>query len=220
MASVARNCRGLIGPSVLACDMSNLASECQRVIEGGAGFIHLDVMDGHFVPNLTFGAPIIKCLKKNVADDVILDVHLMVSKPSQWVVDVADAGGSAFTFHIEVEENVEELIQTIRRKNMRVGIALKPGTPVSAVLPYVDKVDIVLIMTVEPGFGGQSFMKDMLPKVAELRNKYPLLDIMVDGGIGPGNIDSVADAGANLIVAGTSVFKAPDAAVPIALLKK
>lgn len=157
----------LIGPSLLACDMSNMTVESKKVLEAGADFLHLDVMDGHFVPNLTFGAPVISCLRKNV-DKAILDVHLMVTNPAQWVDDMANAGADIFTFHVETggnENEKKDLIKRIKEKGMKVGLAIKPGTEVESVYPYVEELDQVLVMTVEPGFGGQSFMADMMPKV-------------------------------------------------------
>jgi ribulose-phosphate 3-epimerase len=218
-AVVSSTCRGQIGPSVLACDMANLSGECKRVIAGGCDYIHLDVMDGHFVPNLTFGAPVIQCLRKNIPD-FPLDVHLMVSNPMQWVDDMKSAGADVFTFHIEVEGDIGALIAKVKAAGMKVGIALKPKTPVADVLPYINDIDQVLIMTVEPGFGGQSFMPDMLSKMTELRTAYPGLDIMVDGGINLVNIHDVAKAGANMIVAGTSIFKPADCTIPIQEMKK
>lgn len=211
-------CRGLIGPSVLACDMSNLTTECKRVIAGGANYLHLDVMDGHFVPNLTFGAPIVKCLRKNIPD-FVLDVHLMVTHPGKWVDDMHAAGADAFTFHLESEDDVGELIEKVKSKGMKVGVAIKPKTPVGAILPYVERLDQVLVMTVEPGFGGQSFMHDMMEKVKVLRSAHPDVNIQVDGGISCANIEEVAMAGANMIVAGTSIFGAPDCNVPIEQMK-
>ncbi|WKA04225.1 hypothetical protein VitviT2T_022281 [Vitis vinifera] len=176
----------------------------------------------HFVPNLTIGAPVIESLRKHT--NAYLDCHLMVTNPLDYVEPLGKAGASGFTFHVEVsKENWQELVERIRSKGMRPGVALKPGTPIEEVYPLVEgenPVEMVLVMTVEPGFGGQKFMPEMMDKVRALRKKYPSLDIEVDGGLGPSTIDMAASAGANCIVAGSSVFGAPKPEQVISLLRK
>lgn len=173
--------------------------------------------DGHFVPNLTLGAPIVKCLRKH--SKAFFDVHMMVSKPEQWVEDFAKAGATSYTFHVEAAEDSAALIKKIRAAGMRVGITLKPGTPLSAIEPFVPSVDLVLVMTVEPGFGGQSFMADQLDKVRSLRKQFPNLDIEVDGGIGPDTVQQAAEAGANVLVSGSAIFSSKDMKGTISTLR-
>ncbi|KAF3963741.1 hypothetical protein CMV_011902 [Castanea mollissima] len=176
----------------------------------------------HFVPNLTIGAPVIESLRKHTT--AYLDCHLMVTNPLDYVDPMGKAGASGFTFHVEVsKENWQELVQKIKAKGMRPGVAVKPGTPIEEVYPLVEgenPVEMVLVMTVEPGFGGQKFMPETMEKVRVLRKKYPSLDIEVDGGLGPSTIDVAASAGANCIVAGSSVFGASEPGQVISLLRK
>nr|CCC94265.1 putative ribulose-5-phosphate 3-epimerase [Trypanosoma congolense IL3000] len=202
--------RAIIAPSILAADFAQLLCECQDVLsqEGGAAeWLHVDIMDGHFVPNISIGMCVVRALRNHLPH-VFLDVHCMITHPDRWIKDIAKAGASQMTFHIEAAECPEDVARHIQSAGMLCGVALKPKTPVNTVTSLVQQqlVDMVLVMTVEPGFGGQSFMNDMMPKVQELRAAFPLLNIQVDGGIGPETIDTAAKAGANVIVAGTSIF--------------
>lgn len=212
----------LISPSLLSCDFSKMGQEIERMEKAKADFMHLDVMDGHFVPNITFGAPVIKAVRSYT--DVPFDVHLMISEPLKYIDDFADAGADIITFHVECDSDIQQTIDKIKSRGVKPGLVIKPNTPASAVFPYLKDLYMVLVMTVEPGFGGQSFMEDMLPKVSQLKKQAEKenlkLLIEADGGISCDTIGKASKAGVDVCVAGTAVFKAQDSAVAIAELKK
>ena len=210
-----------IAPSLLAADFSRLAEEVQSVEAAGADWLHLDVMDGHFVPNLTIGPSVVASIRR--VTRLPLDVHLMIDDPGTYVAPFIEAGAQHITCHIEAPgvadaARLSSLVQEIRRRGTTVGISLKPATPVERLQPVLALVDLVLVMTVEPGFGGQRFMADMLPKVRWLRERFSG-EIEVDGGLDGATAPPCIAAGASVIVAGTSIFGAPDYAVAIARLK-
>ena len=210
-----------ISPSILAGDFARLGEAARLCETSGADMLHIDVMDGHFVPNITIGAPVVKCLRK--AAGLFFDVHLMISEPDRYIPDFAAAGADLITVHAESDGDTAATVDLIRSLGVKAAVALKPATPAQTVFPYLDKLDMVLVMTVEPGFGGQSFMADQLPKIAAIRaecNKRGLAtDIQVDGGITDKTAPLVIEAGANVLVAGSYLFKATDMAAAIAGLK-
>lgn len=210
-----------IAPSVLASDFSCLGDECRRVEAGGADMVHLDVMDGHFVPNITFGAPVIKALRPHSA--LCFDAHLMISEPFDYIDDFADAGVDSITFHVECESDVAKTLDKIAAAGCRAALSIKPKTPAEAVFPYLDKVSMILVMTVEPGFGGQAFIPETLEKIKALRREINGrglgVEIQVDGGINLQTVAEVAAAGADVYVAGSALFRAEDMKKAIADLR-
>ena len=211
-----------IAPSILSADFSALREECQAMEAAGADWLHIDVMDGHFVPNLTFGAPVVKCLRPHAT--LPFDVHLMISNPLQYVVDFVQAGADLIAFHAESDSPIDQTIAAIRESGVKAGLVVKPNTPAEMVLPFLSQLDMVVVMTVEPGFGGQKFRQDVLPKIREIRNEITRLglstELEIDGGINPDTIALAAEAGANVFVAGNAVFGADNPGEMIASLRQ
>ena len=201
-----------ISPSILSADFSQLGNEIKRLEEGGADMIHVDVMDGHFVPNLTIGPPVIKALRKHCS--LKFDVHLMISPVHKYIEAYADAGADIITIHPEATQNLGESVQTIKNLNKKVGVSLNPESKIELINNFLDQVDLVLIMSVKPGFGGQKFMPEVLDKIKKLKKiqqeRDLHFDIEIDGGINFENCKIVVEAGANILVSGTTVFKSND----------
>ncbi len=199
-----------ISPSVLAADFTMLGDEVADIEKSGADMVHLDVMDGMFVTNISFGLPVIEALRKK--SGMIFDVHLMIEKPERYAERFIDAGADILTFHYEATEMVDEIIDIIHNKGAKAALSIKPNTPAEVVFPYLDKCDMILVMTVEPGYGGQALIPETLCKVKQIREEVRRrglsVDIQVDGGITPVNAPDAIAAGANILVAGSSVFKA------------
>ena len=210
-----------IAPSILSADFAYLARDIEKIAT--ADYVHVDVMDGVFVPNISIGIPVVKSIRPTT--DLPLDVHLMIDRPERYVEQFCDAGGDIVTCHVEAdtEENIHLALKKIHAKGKKAGVVVKPKTPASAVLPFIGEVELILVMTVEPGFGGQKFMADMMPKVAQLRAMLdevnPDCELEVDGGIDPETSPLVKQAGANVLVAGSAVFRQSDRAAAIAAIR-
>ncbi|MBR2484353.1 MAG: ribulose-phosphate 3-epimerase [Oscillospiraceae bacterium] len=210
-----------IAPSILSADFANLQRDIEKI--SAADYVHVDVMDGIFVPNISIGIPVVQSIRPTTT--LPLDVHLMIDRPVRYVEQFCDAGADIVTCHVEAdsEENIHEALRLIHAKGKKAGVVVKPKTPAEAVLPFINEVEMILVMTVEPGFGGQSFMADMMPKVSTIRGYIsemnPTCELEVDGGVGPKTYRTCIEAGADVLVAGSAVYGAPDIPARIAELR-
>ena len=214
-----------IAPSILSADFARLGEEVRDVLAGGADYIHVDVMDGVFVPNISIGVPVVKSLRKAVPN-AFLDVHLMITEPVRYAETFCKAGADLLMFHVESDtpENISRALEITKAHGVKTGLTVKPATPASALKPWLKNLDMILVMTVEPGFGGQSFMADQLPKIRELRAmieaENPACELEVDGGVAPDTAPLVIEAGANVLVAGSAVFGKTDRAAAIRAIRE
>jgi len=211
-----------LAPSILSADFAKLLEDVKKVEKAGCEYLHIDVMDGHFVPNITLGPGIVKSLRKDV--NMVFDTHLMIENPDNYIKDFVDAGSDLIVVHVEACRHLHRTIQNIKSHNVKAGVALNPGTPIETIKHVLQDVDMVLVMTVNPGFGGQSFIESMIGKIKELKQiideKDLNVDIQVDGGIKPSNINQVVEAGANVIVAGSAIFNSENIEETVKLMRK